>query len=213
MDNLSMIVVLIIVAGILIWYFNKGKSSSSGASGSQISKADFAAQKQTEMQYMFDYIHTNQKLPIIDTSLNLKKGEMAHLQDGSAVMLEERSVSVSNRGGGAVRVAKGLYLGGSQSVSRRHEEMKEIDSGQLTFTNQRIVFIGSTKTKQFSLNKIIQIEQYADGFSISYEGKEKKTLFRLSSEPMIWDIFFNIQNSINRGEAIPHMNVSVRPES
>jgi len=165
------------------------------------------------MQYMFDYIHTNQKLPIIDTSLNLKKGEMAHLQDGSAVMLEERSVSVSNRGGGAVRVAKGLYLGGSQSVSRRHEEMKEIDSGQLTFTNQRIVFIGSTKTKQFSLNKIIQIEQYADGFSISYEGKEKKTLFRLSSEPMIWDIFFNIQNSINRGEAIPHMNVSVRPES
>jgi len=212
-DNLSMIVVLIIVAGILIWYFNKGKSSSSGASGSQISKADFAAQKQTEMQYMFDYIHTNQKLPIIDTSLNLKKGEMAHLQDGSAVMLEERSVSVSNRGGGAVRVAKGLYLGGSQSVSRRHEEMKEIDSGQLTFTNQRIVFIGSTKTKQFSLNKIIQIEQYADGFSISYEGKEKKTLFRLSSEPMIWDIFFNIQNSINRGEAIPHMNVSVRPES
>jgi hypothetical protein len=211
-DNLSIIVVLIIVAGILIWYFNKGKSSSSGASGSHISKADVAAQKQTEMQTMFDYIHTNQKLPIIDTSLNLKKGESAHLEDRSAVMLEERSVSVSNRGGGAVRVAKGFYLGGSQAVSRRHEEIKEIDSGQLTFTNQRIVFIGSTKTKQFSLNKITQIDQYEDGFSISYEGKEKKTMFRLTSEPTIWDIFFKIQNNINRGEPIPHMSVSVRPK-
>ncbi|MBW6514277.1 MAG: hypothetical protein K0B87_05920 [Candidatus Syntrophosphaera sp.] len=161
------------------------------------------------MRAIINYANENKKLPEAESPINLKQGETAHIMDDSAVMMEERSVSVSNRAGGAVRVARGLYLGGSQSVSRRHDEMKEIDRGQLTFTNKRIVFIGATKTKQFELNKIIRLEEYTDGFSIAYEGKEKKTIFRTSSNPSQWNLYFQLQNKLNRGEELPQYETNI----
>lgn len=208
MEILIPVVVYAIVIAVVIYSIHKGKK----ARPSRTQIAELAASQQSHLQEFLDRIYEDQKLPEIQATINLKKGEIAHLHDNSVVLMEERSVSVSNRGGGAVRIAKGLYLGGSQAVSRSHDELRQIDQGELTFTNKRIVFVGATKTKQFDLNKIIQMEVFSDGLSISYEGREKKTIFRTQSLPLIWDMMFQVQKRIDTGNPIERITISVRPE-
>lgn len=196
---------IILIVGIitLIIYMNKRKRSGNQQPRIQQMTQEEETRLSNLSQFMLDYINENKQLPEeTSVSLNLKNGEIAHLVAHSVALLEQRSVSVSNRGGGAVRVARGLYLGGSQSVSRRHDEFREIDRGELTFTNKRIIFIGGSKTKQYDLKKIIHLDEYADGFAIAYEGKERKPIFVLGSDPSIWSKYLKIQNDLDNGVTI-----------
>ncbi|MCJ7515308.1 MAG: SHOCT domain-containing protein [Dehalococcoidia bacterium] len=86
-------------------------------------------------------------------------------------LLESRSVRTGTAiyGGPTFRVTKGVSfrLGGVSGSSASHEELRTIDNGILTLTNQRIVFSGSLRTVSIQLGKIITVEPYS---SLSYEG-------------------------------------------
>ncbi len=198
---------LAVVAIVFITFFIINTMKKKGDARRSAISADKQNSLMNEIQQLCDYAHRNQKLPEISVDLNLKKGEKAYFKDSYVTLSEERSKSVSNRGGAAVRVAKGLYIGGSQSVSRSYPELRQIDSGELVFTNQRVVFIGSTNTREYPLNKILKIESKYDGIVIAEEGKAKKSILRLSTNPGLWYILLRLQRYIDNGEEIPEIKL------
>ncbi len=161
-----------------------------------------------ESQQFCDRVYEEQALPEIEISIQLKKGEKAYLRD-FAEFHEQRAKSVSTRGGGAIRVAKGIYIGGSQGTSRSVPEMRIIDQGDICFTNKRIVFIGENAIKEYALNKIISISTMSNGFWIASEGKQKRQFFKTRNNPMLWYVMLKIHNALEDKTEIPHIQLTL----
>ncbi len=134
----------------------------------------------------FNNIHQLKRIPLITPSILLKKGEEAYLE--SPVRLYEmKTIRKSTRGGGAIRVARGIYIGGSNGISRSHNEFTEIDSGKLVLTNQRLVFDGETSTRSVKFEKVISSTLYTDGIEVSIEGKDKGQTYVGMNNPVLWN--------------------------
>lgn len=113
-------------------------------------------------------LQTIDNVPII-----LKKNEIPYLSIPSVEFHEDRMVRHST--GGAVRIMKGVYLGGSRSES--HPERRHIDTGQLVLTNRRLVFVGSRKSIDADLRKIVSLEPYEDGIAVNRSNKKNTEWF------------------------------------
>lgn len=111
----------------------------------------------------------------------LKKNEEASLVMPNVSFLEARAVRQTRGGygGPSIRVAKGVSFrfGGVSARSESHEELKKIDQGTLVLTNKRLVFIGSKRTVNIDLRKILAIEPYKDGIGSQRENKQKTEYF------------------------------------
>ncbi len=94
---------------------------------------------------------------------------------------EPRSVRQTRAayGGPTIRVAKGVSfrMGGAAARSESHEEIKVIDQGSLILTNKRMVFIGSKRTTNIDLKKIMAITSYRDGIESQRDNKQKAEYF------------------------------------
>jgi hypothetical protein len=109
-----------------------------------------------------------------DTNLLLKKGEYLIFDLPQISLCEERSVKLKGvYQGFSVRIMKGVSyrFGGFQGGSE--QRVVEIDSGNLTLTNKRMVFSGEKTSKDISLSKINTIQSLVDGISITRSGKQK----------------------------------------
>ena len=109
-----------------------------------------------------------------DTNLLLKRGEYLIFDLPQITLCEERSVKLKGGYQGfSVRIMKGVSyrFGGFQGGSER--KVVEIDSGNLTLTNKRMVFSGKKTSKEISLTKINTIESLDNGISITRSGKQK----------------------------------------
>ena len=116
--------------------------------------------------------------PIQEPPVMLKKGEEALLVMPDAVDLYEERVRHEYQGGTAgvsLRVAKGMSVraGGFKGERVPVSEQKHIDTGSLTVTNKRLIFIGPSKSTSFATNKILNVEGYDDGIRVNREGKQK----------------------------------------
>jgi hypothetical protein len=198
MEYLMTILVVAIIVIIIVLMTKSG----SGANSKSPAKIDYLESQKQTAQVFLDEINQNQKIPSIQTSLYLKKGEEAYLED-SVTLMETRSKTISNRGGGAIRVAKGVYIGGSQGVSRSYPELRDIDTGKFILTNKRIVFSGDSTTKEFQLDKIMEINVYYDGISITYQGKEKKPTFKGLDNVFMWVSLVRVIQSFNENKEYP----------
>ncbi len=129
-------------------------------------------------------INTNEQSPII-----LKRNENISLIMHNITLREPRAVrqTVGGYGGPTFRVAKGVNfrLGGIAAQSESHEELRNIDRGTLVLTNKRLIFIGSKRTTNIDLNKIIAIEPYKDGIGSQRENKQKTEYFTGSDKTTI----------------------------
>ena len=125
-----------------------------------------------------DKVMTEKRLrPIEASNLALKQGELVYFQS-AAVLMETRSVRHYHSGGGAVRVAKGVYIGGSKGQSESMDAWKEIDRGKIHVTNHRIVFNGMNQHRNLDLKKIVSFEQFArDGVKVAVENRQKAMIF------------------------------------
>jgi len=103
------------------------------------------------------------EVPII-----LKKNEEPFLYLPNIELHEDRMIR--DRVGGAVRVMKGVYVGGSRGES--HPERRHVDTGELILTNKRLVFVGSRKSVDIDLRKILSIDPYSDGIALSRSNKK-----------------------------------------
>jgi len=116
-----------------------------------------------------------------NTPVILKNNEKVYCAISGVILKEPRAVRVTHGGyaGPTVRIAKGVsfHLGSFGSSSQSHQEIKTIDKGILTLTNQRLIFSGAMKTISISIDKIVQIDPFVDGISLHKEGREKTQYF------------------------------------
>jgi hypothetical protein len=116
-----------------------------------------------------------------DTVFSLEKDEILIYHLDNVVLTEYRSTGSTYSGGYAgvsFRVAKGVRLNTGRtggSSTRNPETSQPIDKGDLTVTNQRVVFSGANQVRVFDLDKVVNMEAGPNGLtvSISVSNREK----------------------------------------
>jgi len=123
-------------------------------------------------------IHITSKNPF---PVILKKNENVSIVMYKINLQEPRAVRQTHAayGGPTLRVAKrvSFRLGGASARSESHEEIRVIDQGSLILTNKRLIFIGSKRTNNIDIRKIMAIEAYKDGIELQRENKQKTKYF------------------------------------
>ena len=141
-----------------------------------------------------DDIIKAKKLKPISTHINLKIGEAAFLQCNS-VLKETRNVRYYQSGHAGLRVMKGFYIGKTSGKSESQEEFKSIDMGTLTLTNKRLVFDGSSNSRNILLPKLIAVNSFRNSISVSSESRQKSMAFTVTN-PLIWEFTIKLLSSI-----------------
>lgn len=119
--------------------------------------------------------------PIDDSFLSRRADEYVfYVRDG----LQLREFKSSGRttsggyGGASFRLSKNLSIsaGGIKATSQSlPEESKTIDTGEVVFTNQRVVFSGPNHTREWDLSKLLGMQISDNGFEVSaaVSGRQK----------------------------------------
>jgi hypothetical protein len=121
-------------------------------------------------------VQQNHALPTVAANIILKPGETAFYLAPSA-LYETRAVRHYQAGHSAVRVAKGVYIGGTSGRSTSTQEWAKIDTGWLTITNKRLVFDGGKEDRSVPLSKIVSVHSSLTGIEVSVEGRQKAMVF------------------------------------
>ena len=130
------------------------------------------------------------RLPVIpDPHLMAKKGEVVHLETQAALLKE---VAVREYRGGysgvSFRVAKGVryntggFRGRSVVVGTKLQAM---DTGILSVSSTRAVFLGTAKTIEFAYSKLVNLDVFDDGIRFHVSNRQTAHLFRLDSGPVV----------------------------
>jgi len=119
----------------------------------------------------------------------LEKGEHAYLRE-ETVLSEPRAITVFSGGSRGIGLPTGIKgvrvrVGGFKGTSESHQEIREIDRGTLTLTNQRLVFNGHARTIVTKLNQIINIQAFKDAFQINKSNKQKPEVYKVD-DGEIW---------------------------
>ena len=80
-----------------------------------------------------------------------------------------------------------MYVDGYKGQSESTQELRAIDSGELTITNQRLVFRGSKENRVIPLSKVIEIKMHNDAIEIATTGRQKSSIFTVNN-PYIWNV-------------------------
>lgn len=188
----------------MLWFYIKAQR----AKREHLKRA--MTEKTDAVQEYFRRVNKEKKLPAIaTTSILLKEKEEVYLED-SVSLFETRKVTKSDRGGGAVRVMRGVYIGGSRGTSRSYDEMREVDSGQLILTNKRFIFNGNHSSKDVALNKILSINEYSDGIEVAFEGRTKSQTFVGIQNPYLWKALIQYVRAIPPSGELPTATVEIR---
>lgn len=108
----------------------------------------------------------------------LKKNEIIVIMLSPIDYLEERSKRVSGGGQGlSFRIAKGVWYRTSQFRSEYTDTITKLDSGVMTFTNERYIFLGNTKNIDQPLTSLTAINPFLDGVSFIRSGKQRTEFF------------------------------------
>jgi len=113
----------------------------------------------------------NGELPVYETEIFLKKGEVCHYV-GFAKLYENKTKTTRVKYRGPVfrlRITKSLYyrLANMRTDRETKDVMTLIDSGNLYVTNKRILFNGSKENKTIRYGQIVDLTPYIDGVKIS----------------------------------------------
>jgi hypothetical protein len=133
------------------------------------------------------------------SNILLKKNEIL-VFDTTADFYQEKIVSSgATHKGVSVRLAKGLWYRTGATKGEKTEEIAIIDSGKITLTNKRLIFVGQTKNIQFKLQDINSIEVYDHGICISRDKKVKNEYFVCDSFSITSAITDNDDSSFKDG--------------
>jgi len=112
----------------------------------------------------------NENLPVIKPDINLASSEICHYTTLTDYYEYKTVTSKIGYFGPALRlkIVKGFYYkAGIYNIKRSTEEkLTKIDSGKIYITNKRIILIGTNKTINIRLNKILDIELFSNGMKI-----------------------------------------------
>lgn len=141
-----------------------------------------------------DYCLETNSVPhteIVGLTTLLRDSEKTH-HYSSAELFEERAVRTSQRAFGAVRVAKGVYIGGSSGTSKlAYSELTKVDTGTLLLTNKRLIYNGNFKNLEFELKEVSSIEEYKDAVKIAASNRKNIEFFKVA-ESHKWAVYIKI---------------------
>jgi hypothetical protein len=168
-----------------------------------------------EAYRFFVDIEQQKTLPGTQVDVVLKEGEIGVFQEPS-VLLETRAYRVY--GGAGTRIG-GIYVGGGASES--HQRLREIDSGILVLTNQRLIFDGQHESRSVNVSDVISANAWSDAIEISSSRRQKSQICTVQN-PIIWAEMIQMLASgkvavADNREATesepPHQNATEEPET
>lgn len=200
--------------------FTNGSKIDGGPNGTQINMSLFKSlfrpkeirieKLLTQANSFISVIKQNKSLPKISSSIILKAGEVAVLEEHSR-LFETRSVRKSVGGGAGFKLMKGLTIGGYSGQSETHQEWRELDQGKLTLTNQRLIFDGRKENRNVPLTKILSVSPNLDGFRLSLESRTKDSLFTVSNQ-FIWSALIRLLPQLKDPFNLEGVNLNIEFE-
>lgn len=124
------------------------------------------------------------RLAVVATPVMLKAGEVA-FYCSEARLHEPRTVRHYLSGSARVRLAKGLYIGGTKGRSISTQQWAQLGRGMLTVTNRRIVFEGGTENRSFPLEKVLSVKSSMNAVEISIEGRRQSIGFAVPNSLLL----------------------------
>ena len=126
----------------------------------------------------------------INLPFNFMKSESPIWAFEGVEYLEDKTIRerVGGSGFGAVRIARGVYVGGSQYRSRSEERETTVrtDRGTVAITNKHIYFSGARKKFRIRHDKIVAYDAYSDGLSVTRDGLNAKRQIFVVPERDAW---------------------------
>jgi hypothetical protein len=122
--------------------------------------------------------------------MSLKPGEIAFYERDGVQLLEYKSSGSTTSGGylgGNLRLTDRISVSGGGfegQTTRNPEEVAIIDTGKVTFTTQRAVFVGPNHTREFDFNKLLDLDISENGFTVraAVSGRQKTSALQASAE-------------------------------
>lgn len=139
----------------------------------------------------------NNSLKPIAADLCLQKGEQCFFAD-SAVLYEPVATRRSTHLGGGVRVAKGVVIGGGGTISKSHDEWRELSSGTFYITNKRIFFDGDMHDRTIKMSALTSVQATLDEVAISSSTRQKTMVFSGINARIVKDTIRLIQRVNNK---------------
>jgi hypothetical protein len=152
--------------------------------------AEFSPIRGSNSYTCFNYELRNEtlELPVI-----LNAGERVSYID-NVRFSEERAVRDYISGRTGLRIAKGVWVGGSKGRAESHGELREIDRGLFLLTTQRIFFKGNLRKFEFDFSDITSMEPSEDGIEIGVKNKSKLMVFSLTASQRFLSHFQSFVN-------------------
>jgi len=195
----SLIFVFIIIICVIFYFSSKEKKRQE--------KEDLKTSLITEANAYMDEVKKNKALPIVASNLMLEEKEKVLLEEASN-LYEPRSVRNNQGSGARIRIVKGLSVGGWSGQSESHMEWRNLDTGTLSLTSQRLIFRGSKENRIIKLTKIISWQVTLDTVVITIDGKAKSISFPVRN-PYIWASTFIVMKSANDPEHLGDLKINV----
>ena len=140
-----------------------------------------------QAQEFIDGVKQKLTLPVVSTDIMLKPGENA-VYSSPSVLYETRAVREYHAVHSGVRVAKGVYIGGTSGRSLSTQQWAKLDTGCLTITNKRVVFVGTKEERAFPLDKVISVDPNLTAIVVSVEGRQKAMAFEVGNSLIVMTI-------------------------
>ncbi len=107
------------------------------------------------------------------TTKKFKDSSFQFLSESNIDLYEPRARRYAGHSG--LRVAKGVYIGGSTAKS--YQEMTHLSTGNLTLFVDELVYSSSMETRTLKLANIVDTELFSDGLRVSVKNRQKPSLF------------------------------------
>jgi len=111
-------------------------------------------------------------IPAITPPLGVisRPGERFYYSAGAALFEEQTSrVFQGGTQGVSFRLMRGVYyrVGGIRGRSVNQQEIKKTDTGILALSDRRLLFVGSMRTVDLPLSKIVRVTPFTDGLRVN----------------------------------------------
>jgi hypothetical protein len=141
----------------------------------------------------------NHEPPAIESPLAMKRGEVAWLSVDAVLSRQATRTQWTGRSQGisipightGIRYRVGSFRGHPIETTA----IKNLDSGSLVLTNQRLAFIGRLKSVTIGLSHIVHVEAYTDALGVFQDRRETPDFFKLQAPQYV---LFYINHALER---------------
>lgn len=127
------------------------------------------------------------------TTKKFKDSSFQFISESNINLHEPRARRYAGHSG--VRVAKGVYIGGSTAKSV--QEMTYLSTGNLVLFVDELVYSSSMETRALKLANIVDIELFSDGLRVSVKNRQKPLLFNGTKNSAAFYDFIQLLKALN----------------